>query len=148
MNWSSRSTPCHRTIQSDTFDRSTPLPTHPFPVLVYFRVDTMEGGDHQGHNFVLYQHITRTFSFRRWWYVLRESFRPAKLLRKGGPPLGRRRYQCNALCHRKGRDWTFRLRTVGRQTFRRRKFCQTYVSPMDISSNGRAVEQPCHRTGV
>ena len=35
----------HRTIKSDTLDRTTPLPTHLFPVLVHVRLDTMEGGD-------------------------------------------------------------------------------------------------------
>ena len=38
----------HRMIKSDCLYCSTPLPTHPFPVLVHVRLDTMEGGD-EGH---------------------------------------------------------------------------------------------------
>ena len=38
----------HRVIKSDTLNRTTPLPTHPFPVCVHLRLDTMEGGD-EGH---------------------------------------------------------------------------------------------------
>ena len=38
----------HRAIKSDTLDCTTTLPTHPFPVRVHLRLDTMEGGD-EGH---------------------------------------------------------------------------------------------------
>ena len=92
----------HRAIKSDTLDCTTPLPTHPFPVRVHLRLDTMEGGDEGHQPCVKPAHNKDVIVSKVVVGVPRESPSCQALEERGGHLSGDEEYQCNGPYHHKG----------------------------------------------